>query len=217
MNLFTVYYLPSMQHVPGAIKIKQANKTDFYSFPEYKTETIPIIEITVDFSNAPAQTMGAVMVSPLLLPPGKETGINKPEDLTISRKEKDFVNKIDGYGLIRNIGALKSITIIARSNEDDEKISIILADEEEQDTLFFIEGFRENQWRSLVYNNPDYIRDVRNLNSREFSPGVSILPHLLFKGLVIYKPEKNKDQKVILLVQSIALNYDKAYLDYDNK
>jgi len=77
----------------------------------------------------------------------------------------------------------------------------------------FMDYLQFDGWRTLTWNNPNYVTDVRNRQLRVFPLYPKGMPYLKLVGLVIYRDAQQEGGDLVTYFRDITITYDKAILD----
>ncbi len=127
--------------------------------------------------------------------------------------EGDLGTKFDGKGVVRNVGVLKSIEVIVFGSNFPNGFGIILKDENSKEQHIFMDYLQFDGWRKLVWNNPNYIVEVRNREIKKYPLYPKSEPFRKLAGLIIYRDAAQEGGDIIVYVKDIKLTYDKAILE----
>ncbi len=122
-------------------------------------------------------------------------------------------NKFDGYGVLKNVGAIKSISVNVYGRNYPHKLILVFTDSDGKEKNVPVGDLDFNGWRTLTWNNPNYISEVkyRELNTAPIYPVTS--NSLILKGLLIKKSANNNGGDFISYFKDITVTYDKAIRD----
>lgn len=122
--------------------------------------------------------------------------------------------QFSGWGALKNVGMIKRIEVNAYGMNHPIGIAVLLSDAERTKSHEIPLGdLNYEGWRTLSWNNPNYISDVRNrvLEKTPLYPHQP--PSLVLLGLQFYKGAEQKGGDFICYVKDINVVYDKALLD----
>ncbi len=120
--------------------------------------------------------------------------------------------KFDGYGVVKNVGSIKSITATVYGSNFPNGFAIVLQNENFQDRTIYMGNLQFDGWKALKWENPNYISNVRN---RSLAPQPLYpypVPYYTLVGLIIYKSAQQPGGDIITYVHDISMHYDKAEL-----
>ncbi|MCD6396893.1 MAG: flagellar filament outer layer protein FlaA [Spirochaetaceae bacterium] len=130
-------------------------------------------------------------------------------------------SKFDGYGVIKNVGAIKSIAMNVYGSNFTNGLGIILKDQNGNERNVFMDYLDFKGWRELGWSNPSYIDDVRNRELKKFPLYPRTTPMRQLVGFIIYKDAAEAGGDVITYIKDVKLIYDQAVLpgvdDIDNE
>ncbi len=122
-------------------------------------------------------------------------------------------NKFNGFGVLKNVGAIKSISINVNGRNYPHKLVLIFADSDGVEKHVPVGDLNFNGWRTLTWNNPNYITEVkyRELNTAPVYPVTS--NSLIFAGLLIKKSANHEGGDFISYFKNVDITFDKAVRD----
>jgi len=122
-------------------------------------------------------------------------------------------NKFNNYGVLKNVGAIKSISINVYGRNFPHKLILVFSDSDGNLKNVPVGDLNFNGWRTLTWNNPNYISEVkyRELNTAPIYPVTS--NSLIFAGLLIKKPATIEGGDFISYFKDINVTFDKAIRD----
>jgi hypothetical protein len=122
-------------------------------------------------------------------------------------------NKFNGYGVLKNVGAIKSISVNVYGRNYPHQLILVFTDSEGKEKFVPVGDMKFNGWRTLTWNNPNYITEVkyRELGTSPIYPVTSNA--LIFKGLLIKKSANFDGGDFISYFKNIDVTFDKAIRD----
>ncbi|RKX93467.1 MAG: flagellar protein [Spirochaetes bacterium] len=130
-------------------------------------------------------------------------------------------SKFDGYGVVKNVGAIKSIAVDVYGSNFKNGLGIILKDQYGEERNLFLDYLEFRGWRTLGWVNPSYISEVRNRELKKYPLYPRTTPMRKLMGFVIYKDASQDGGDVITYIKDVKLTYDLAILpgvdDIDNE
>lgn len=127
--------------------------------------------------------------------------------------EGDLGTKFDGKGVVRNVGVLKSVEVTVFGSNFPNGFGIILKDQNSKDQHIFMDYLQFDGWRKLIWNNPNYITEVRNREIKKYPLYPKSEPFRKLTGMIIYRDAMQEGGDIIVYVKDIKLTYDKAILE----
>jgi len=127
--------------------------------------------------------------------------------------EGDLGTKFDGKGVVRNVGVLKSVEVTLFGSNFPNGFGIILKDQNSKEQHIFMDYLQFDGWRKLVWNNPNYITEVRNREVKKYPLYPKSEPFRKLAGMIIYRDSSQEGGDIIVYVKDIRLTYDKAILE----
>jgi hypothetical protein len=132
---------------------------------------------------------------------------------TLVEVEGDEGTKFDGYGVVKNVGVLKSLSATVYGSNFPNGFGIILRDQDENEMTIYLDHLQFDGWRKLTWNNPNYISEVRNRELRKFPLYPKSEPFMKLVGLILYRDSMQEGGDIVTYVKDIELTYDLALLE----
>ena len=135
--------------------------------------------------------------------------------LTVADADKGQGAKFDGFGVVKNVGVLKSLSVTVYGSNYPNGLGVIVADQDGNEQTIFMDYLQFDGWCTLTWNNPNYVTDVRNRELRVFPLYPKGMPYLKLVGLVIYRDAQQAGGDLVTYFKDIKITYDKAILTTD--
>ncbi len=125
-------------------------------------------------------------------------------------------SKFNGYGIVKNVGVLKRVSINVYGSNFPHRLSVLLKDQTNTEieipvaTDLFFDG-----WRTLVWENPNYVVNVRNRELKAYPLYPNSTPMMKLIGIRVYRGASQPGSDFICYVKDIKLTYDIAVLDVE--
>jgi hypothetical protein len=127
--------------------------------------------------------------------------------------EGDNGSKFDNFGVVKNVGVLKSIEVTAYGSNFPNGFGVLVKDQMGNEQTIFMDYLEFDGWRKLVWNNPNYITEVRNREVRKYPLYPNAEPFLKLIGLIFYRDSMQQGGDIVTYVKDIKITYDKALLE----
>lgn len=135
-------------------------------------------------------------------------------DGTLVEDETDLRgSKFDGYGVVKNVGVIKSISVNVYGNNFPNGMALVLKDQNNEERQIFMSYLDFDGWRELIWNNPNYVEEVRDREINRYTLYPQAEPMRKLQGLVFYKNASQPGGDFIAYIKDITITYDKAVLD----
>jgi hypothetical protein len=135
------------------------------------------------------------------------------DKIVIPDAEKGLGHKFeDGYGVIKNVGIVKSISATVYGSNFPNGFGIRLLDQDGNEQMIFMDYLQFDGWRTLTWDNPNYITDVRNREMKKFPLYPKSEPYVKLGGVVIYRDSTQEGGDFVSYFKDIKVTYDKAVL-----
>jgi hypothetical protein len=162
-----------------------------------------VIGVRIHFPDQSFNSYG--FVSPPFEIPAYATHPNDPE--------ASVGNQFNGYGVLKNVGVIKSVSINVKGMNFDQGIAVVLRNEQEE-LINVPFGYLDFEgWKELVWENPNYISDVRNRELMKFALYPRMAPSLSFESINFYKDAMMEGGDFIAYVKDVSVAYDLAILE----
>ncbi len=175
-----------------------------FEIPAYADPTRPVEETVQNSAGEDVQVTRLQVVSRDELPVEGVDGM-----------ERGLGDKFLGYGVVKNVGVLKSVRVNVNGLNFPHGFSIILRDENNVDHEIFMGYLNFDGWRTLQWDNPNYISEVRNRELQRFPQYPNLSPLRKLIGLRVYRDAAMVGGDFVTYVKDIYVTYDQAVLDLD--
>ena len=125
-------------------------------------------------------------------------------------------DQFTGYGVVKNVGVLKSVKVRVYGMNFPMGFGLILRDENENKQSIFMSYLDFDGWRELEWQNPNYIAEVRNREIKNIPLYPRSAPSLTLDGIYIYRDAMQEGGDFISYIKDITLTYDQAVVDVLN-
>jgi hypothetical protein len=133
-------------------------------------------------------------------------------DGELAEVQGDLGTKFDGFGVIKNVGVIKSVEATVYGSNFPNGFGIILKDQDEIEQNIFMDYLEFDGWKTLVWNNPNYISEVRNREIRKYPLYPKSEPFTKLVGMILYRDSMQEGGDIIAYIKDIKVTYDKAVL-----
>ena len=121
----------------------------------------------------------------------------------------------EGYGIVKNVGTIKSIKVTTMGMNYPEGLYVLLKDNDNVERRYFMGYLGFDGWKELVWNNPQYITEIRNREIRVYPIYPRGLPFVKFTGFQITRDANQIGGNYIGYFKDVSIIYDKAVLNSD--
>jgi len=137
--------------------------------------------------------------------------IQPPFDVPAYMTE-DGQYKFASYGVLHNVGVIKSISINVMGKNFPNGLGLIFKDQTNKEISVFVNYLNFDGWKTLTWNNPNYITDVRNRELKRYPLYPKAAPMLKLDSIVIFKDAQQEGGDFITYIKDINVVYDEAVL-----
>jgi hypothetical protein len=142
---------------------------------------------------------------------GDDGSVSRPESEDRSQPSR-FEN---GFGVVKNVGSLKSLAVNVYGLNFPHSLAAILIDNEGRERIIEMGSLKYDGWQELTWENPQYVKEVRNRELRLYPIYPTATPFVKFGGFVIKRDAGDAGGDYIGYFKDVKLIYDKAVLDTD--
>ena len=121
----------------------------------------------------------------------------------------------DGYGLVRNVGTIKSISCVTMGMNFPHGLFVLLKDNDNVERRYFMGYLNFDGWKTLIWNNPEYITEVRTREIRVYPVYPRGTPYVKFAGFQITRDAADDGDNFVGYFKDVQVIYDKAVLTSD--
>jgi hypothetical protein len=154
----------------------------------------------------------AIIQPPFDIPAYADKDALQGTKLTVAAADVGKGEKFNGAGVVKNVGVLKSLSVTVYGANFPNGLGIIVTDQDGRDQTLFMDYLQFDGWRTLTWNNPNYISDVRNRELRKFPLYPKGEPFLKLVGIVVYRDAAQEGGDFVTYVKDIKITYDKAII-----
>lgn len=119
-------------------------------------------------------------------------------------------DQFNGYGVVKNVGVLKSVKVNVLGRNFPMGMSILLRDDREQVSEIFMSYLDFDGWRELQWNNPNYITQVRNREILTYPLYPRNTPSVTLDGILFKRDASQEGGDFISYIKDITVIYDQA-------
>ena len=117
------------------------------------------------------------------------------------------------YGVIKNVGVIKSIAVNVYGLNFPHGLSTVIIDSTGTSKNLFMGYLNFDGWGELIWNNPAYIQEVRNRDIRLYPLYPTSTPFIKFGGFIVQRDAAREGGDFITYFKDVRVIYDKAVLD----
>jgi hypothetical protein len=132
--------------------------------------------------------------------------------LTVDPENQGKGEQFDGFGVIKNIAVIKSISVNVHGLNFPQGLSIILKDHENVEKEYFLGYLDFDGWKTMTWSNPAYITEVRNRELRTYPLYPKLAPMQKLIGFRVYRDAAQEGGDFIAYIKDVSIVYDKAVL-----
>lgn len=119
----------------------------------------------------------------------------------------------DGYGVVRNVGAIREIRANVYGMNFPHRLSIVLMDENNQRQEIMLGHLEFDGWHTLVWENPNYIEDVRDRELTVMPRYPQSDPLQKLDGMRVFRDQGDIGGDFVTYFKDVTIVYDLAMLE----
>jgi len=131
--------------------------------------------------------------------------------------EEDKASKVtrfeNGYGVVKNVGTIKSIAVDVYGLNFPHALSVILIDTDGNENIIPMGYLKFDGWGELRWDNPQYVENVRNRELRLYPLYPRSTPFVKFGGFLVQRDGAQEGGDFIGYFKDVKIIYDKAVVD----
>ncbi|MFW5729044.1 MAG: flagellar filament outer layer protein FlaA, partial [Spirochaetota bacterium] len=145
-----------------------------------------VLGVRVNFPNEPYN--GWAMIRPPFEIPAYADPTEVDADGNVERSDEgERGTKFDNRGVVKNIGTLRSLALNAYGLNFPHGVSVVLQDQNNEQEEIFLGYLDFEGWRTMVWDNPNYLDQVRDRELRTFPLYPNLQPMRKLIGIRIYR------------------------------
>ncbi len=171
-----------------------------------------VLGVRIHFPTEPYNSW-AIIQPPFDIPAYADKDAVQGNKLIVADADKGLGQKFDGFGVVKNVGVLKSLSITVYGANFPNGLGVVVADQDGTQQTMFMDYLQFDGWRTLTWNNPNYIGDVRNRELRKYPLYPKGAPYLKIVGIIVYRDAAQEGGDFVTYVRDIKVTYDKAIIE----
>ncbi len=201
----------------GDIQVKKEGTT---TTTTTNPEGYTILGVRVNFPETPYNCW-ALITPPFEIPAYEDvdvdfkgTKLSAEDQLKPENRNSKYDN---GYGVLKNVGPIKSIDLRVYGNQFKNAISILIKDDNNVVSEYQFPDYLDfDGWRQITWNNSNYITEVENRVLFVVPLYPKSIPHIKLFGFRIYRQGDKQGGDFITYIKDVYVTYDEATLEREN-
>lgn len=116
------------------------------------------------------------------------------------------------YGLVKNVGTLKKVAVTTMGMNFPHALYVLLGDTDNVTRRYFMGYLGFDGWKTLEWNNPEYISEVRTREIRVYPIYPRGEPFVKFEGFQVCRDAAHVGDDFIGYFKDVKIIFDKANL-----
>ena len=121
----------------------------------------------------------------------------------------------DGYGVLKNVGTIRSVSVQVYGLNFPHGLNVILIDSQGKEKVCFMGYLNFDGWAELTWNNPQYVFEVRNRDLRLYPLYPWNEPFIKFGGFRLDRDADAIGGDFVTYFKEVRVIYDVANLRPD--
>ncbi len=173
-----------------------------------------VLGVRVHFPTEPFHSW-AIVQPPFEIPMYMQKTIVQQDGTMVPDEEDASGSKFDGYGVLKNVGVIKSLSVNVLGLNFPQGMEVVLKDQNNKTRSLFMGNLHFDGWRTLTWTNPNYIEDVRDREMRRYPLYPKATPSYNLQGIRFLRDKSQEGGDFITYIKDITMVYDKAVLTLD--
>jgi hypothetical protein len=132
--------------------------------------------------------------------------------LAVADEEAGRGTKFDNIGVVKNVGVLRSVSMNVHGLNFPHGVALVLEDSNAVQREIFMGNLQFDGWRTLTWQNPNYITEVRNRELRVLPLYPNLSPMVKLIGIRVYRDAAQVGGDFIGYFKDITVTFDRAVL-----
>lgn len=117
-----------------------------------------------------------------------------------------------GYGVVKNVGVLKSIAVNTYGMNFPHGLYVLLRNTNNEEKRYFMGYLNFDGWKELSWQNPEYVSEVRTREIRLYPVYPTAFPYVSFAGFLVTRDGQSDGGDYIGYFKDVKVIFDKAVL-----
>jgi hypothetical protein len=191
-------------------KVQQATSKGFFD------GEVPVMGVRVHFPVEPYNSW-ALVRPPFEIPAYDYSEVGEDGLITTPAPEEQvFANPTrfeNGYGVLKNVGAIKSIAVRVYGLNFPHHLSIVYENDLGEQKTIPMGYLNFDGWVQLTWENPAYIQDIRARAMRLYPLYPANSSYIKFVGFLVKRDAASAGGDFVGYFRDVEVIYDKAILD----
>lgn len=196
-------------------QVKAAPVKDSASVPFAGANVMGVrIEFPLWANNANAKIVPAFEI-PAYEPLAARDENGVPQEPTAEEAASGKTQFEDGYGVVKNVGTIKALSVTTLGMNFPHKLYVYLKDTDGIERRYLMGELNFDGWKELRWNNPSYITDIRTREIRVYPVYPRGLPYIKFVGFEVARDAMHDGDTFVGYFKDVKVIFDKALLTTD--
>lgn len=125
-------------------------------------------------------------------------------------------DKFNNFGVVKNVGVIKSISMNVLGKNYPHRIGVIVKNQNNMEETIIVNDLEFDGWKTLTWNNPNYIDEVRNREIQKFPLYPKTAPNYKLIGILVFRDAMHEGGDFVTYIKDISMVYDLAVLTLES-
>lgn len=179
-----------------------------------------VLGVRIHFMDAPFNNWA--LIQPPFEIPGYENKDVDYQGNKLSAEDKQKPENVgtkydNGYGVLKNVGNLKTIDVRVYGCQFKNSLAILVKDDMNIVNEYHFPQYLDfDGWRKLTWKNPNYIEEAANRDLYVVPLYPRSMPYVKFSAFRIYRQGDQYGGDFVTYFKDVYVTYDEAVLERDN-
>ena len=141
---------------------------------------------------------------------GDDGNVQEPTEEQKASQKSRFE---DGYGVVKNVGVVKSIAVNTYGMNFPHGLYVLVRNEKHETKRYFMGYLLFDGWREMIWTNPSYVTEVKSREVRLYPAYPTALPFVAFAGFSVTRDGSHDGGDFVGYFKDVKIIYDKAVLN----
>jgi hypothetical protein len=119
------------------------------------------------------------------------------------------------YGVVKNVGVIKKVAVNVKGLNFPHSLTVILKDSNNDEQEIFMGYLNFDGWQEKTWENPAYVRDIKNRELRIFPLYPKNTPFVKFDSFLIKRDGSHDGGDFVTYIKDVKILYDKAVINLE--
>jgi len=116
----------------------------------------------------------------------------------------------EGLGIIRNAKIIRRVEIQAYGRNFKNKLTLFVSDRDGKTYTIAMGNLYHSGWKTMIWDNPNYIKNIRNRNLVRTSLYPNDLPYYKYESIMLSRHMDHPGGDFVTYIKDVQLTFDRA-------